>query len=131
MKFKTQWNAKEFPRKREKNDAPSMTKQDDAMSVKEMIDRYVHGLPIQGDKVPMYYGDLDVTDITKMDLVDQQEALENLREQSKRLDEEATVRADLIRRKKLETEKAQRDKLKKELRDEMARESEADSTNNP
>lgn len=96
-----------------------MTKQDDAMSVKEMIDRYVHGLPMEGDRVPMYYGDLDVTDITKLDLVDQQEALEILREKAKQMDQEATLRADLIRRKKIDIEKAAREKLKNELRKEL------------
>lgn len=50
------------------NTLPSETVPDQSMSIPELIDRYVKGLPLTGEKVPVYDGEDDVPDFSKMDL---------------------------------------------------------------
>lgn len=69
--FKHHYNS--IPSKGEFNRQPSMTVPNQSMSVAEMIDRHNAGLPIQGSANPMYYGEIDFPDFSKMDLIDLQE----------------------------------------------------------
>lgn len=67
--FKTNYNAWAFPVRYETNDKPSLTVPDQTMSVQQIVSRYQRGLPISGQKVPVYYGDDEnYVDLDKMDL---------------------------------------------------------------
>lgn len=79
MQFKTLWNLEKFPTtKEERNYSPSMTIPDQSLSVKEILDRFARGLPLEGQRVPIYDGEEnDMPDITHMDLADQQTIKEN------------------------------------------------------
>lgn len=69
MKFKTQWNSNEFPSNYEKVSSLSMTIPDQSMTVKEIMDRYARGLPVSGERVPVYHGEEFVPpELEKMDL---------------------------------------------------------------
>ncbi|QCQ85134.1 hypothetical protein [Blackfly microvirus SF02] len=60
MKFKTPWNANEFPKKYEVNNKPSMTVPDQTMSISTILERYARGLPVGGsNRVPIYNGEDD------------------------------------------------------------------------
>lgn len=73
MKIRNQYNGKTFPSDAEKNFGPSQTVPDQTMSIKEILDRYARGLPMDG-KVPIYEGeDGDGIDPRRLDLVERQE----------------------------------------------------------
>lgn len=94
MKFKTPYteNQKSIG---EINTRPSQTIPDQAMSVREMLDRHTRGLPMEGVKVPIYDGENDIfngVDPRKLDLTE----LQDLRDQvvdrikeAKRLEKQA------------------------------------------
>lgn len=67
-KFKTAFNAKECPRYYEKPVGKSMTVPDMALSIKEILDRFARGLPLDNERIPMYHGEDMPPDIKKMDL---------------------------------------------------------------
>lgn len=71
-KFKTQYNAKEFPKNYEKNTLPSCTIPDQTMSIKTILDRFSKGLPVAGQRVPMYDEHNDLPDPRTLDLADRQ-----------------------------------------------------------
>jgi len=73
MKVRNQYNGKLFPSDGEKNFGPSLTVPDQTMSIKEILDRYARGLPMEG-KVPIYEGeDGDGIDPRRLDLSERQE----------------------------------------------------------
>lgn len=58
MKFKTQWNRKEFPAPRyEINNEISKTIPDQSMTVQELYNRHARGLPLDGARFAVYEGD--------------------------------------------------------------------------
>lgn len=71
MKFKTQYNA--TPDKGEKNTLPSETVPDQSMTVREIMERYARGLPLGGEKFPVYHGENTPPDLKRMDLTDIEE----------------------------------------------------------
>lgn len=76
-KFRTQFNHAEFPQIWEKNDQPSKTLPDQAMSIKEIMRRYASGLPLGGGRIEIYEGDEDdFPDLTHLDLAERQEIIE-------------------------------------------------------
>lgn len=62
----------------EKNNMPSMTIPDQAMSIQEILRRFAQGLPLGGQKVPLYDEDIpfDAQEFQRMDLADKQEFME-------------------------------------------------------
>lgn len=50
------YNARYFPKNKEQNTQPSKTVPDQTMSLRTILTRYAHGLPID-QKVPMYDGE--------------------------------------------------------------------------
>lgn len=73
MKVRNQYNGKTFPSDGEKNFGPSQTVPDQTMSIKEILERYARGLPMDG-KVPIYEGeDGDGIDPRRLDLSERQE----------------------------------------------------------
>nr|QJB19016.1 MAG: hypothetical protein [Microvirus sp.] len=60
----------------EKNTQPSMTVPDQAMSVRELLQRYARGLPLGGMKTPVFDEDDEMPDIAHLDLAERQEIKE-------------------------------------------------------
>lgn len=90
MKFKSHYNSKEFKRDDEVNNQPSKTVPDQAMSVREIMDRYAKGLPIEEGRVPLYEEDDDpeidsMPDMRTLDISEQREYLEEVKKQNKEL----------------------------------------------
>lgn len=84
--FKTQYNADEFPNDNEKIVGKSMTVPDQTMSVRELLERYHRGLPLGGEKVPIYDGEEDyMPDLATMDLADRQAYLEETEKELSRI----------------------------------------------
>ena len=80
MKWKTQYNAHAYEKQYEINTKPSLTIPDQTLSVKEIMDRFVRGLPVEGAKIPIYEGDeSDLPDLSKMDLTERQETIERIK----------------------------------------------------
>lgn len=78
MKVYNTLNVSTRPKWGEKNRLPSMTIPDQSMSVKEIMDRYTRGLPIDGQKVPVYTGgDDDMPDPRTLDLAERQQLAED------------------------------------------------------
>lgn len=75
-KFQTPYNRHLFIEAYEVNELPSMTKPDESFSMRELLDRYVKGLPISGK---VYNPDDDFPDLRKLDLVQIQELIEENR----------------------------------------------------
>lgn len=60
---------------------PSKTIPDQVMSLKEILQRFASGLPVDGGKVPMYYGEeFEMPNIDKMDLAERHEWIAQNRE---------------------------------------------------
>jgi hypothetical protein len=81
MKIRNAMNYKEFKQQGEVNNQPSKTVPDQTMSIREILTRYAHGLPIDSGKVPIYEGEDFHPDPSKMDLVDRQEYMESVKEE--------------------------------------------------
>lgn len=56
MIFKTPYNQRDVKSKGEVFTLPSETVPEQTMSIREMLQRHVHGLPLSGNKVPIYEG---------------------------------------------------------------------------
>lgn len=85
-RFKTPWNASKFPHKGEVNTQPSKTVPDQTMSIKEIMERYARGLPIEAGKVPIYHGEEDeIPDLKRMDLSERADYLEAVKDHVKDL----------------------------------------------
>lgn len=100
MNIRTQWTNRPItPGK--KITGPSITVPDMAMSAEEIMTRYTRGLPLIGEKVPLYLGENDeLPDVRRLDLAE----LEELRNKAKE--------DYLAKKEKLET--AYRERLKKQ-----------------
>lgn len=80
MKFQTGYNQKDFPRKYKMAGGPSMTIPDQTMSMREIMDRYARGLPLNGQKIPIYNGEEDdMPDLKNLDLADRERYMEEAR----------------------------------------------------
>lgn len=77
MKIKNTLNAKEFQKTGEVNNFPSMTIPDQTMTIKEILDRFTRGLPLDAGKVPIYEGEEFTPDLRYMDLAEREEFIEN------------------------------------------------------
>lgn len=68
--------------KGEINNEPSQTIPDEAMTIKEIMNRFTRGLPLGGSNEPVYDGDEDfVPDFSRMDLAERQEWTEAHKEE--------------------------------------------------
>lgn len=75
---KNSLNADQFAKKYELVGGVSMTIPAQTLSIREIMKRFASGLPIDGEKVPVYNGeDDDMPDLSKMDLAERQEYLES------------------------------------------------------
>lgn len=68
MRVKTWLNAGTFEKKGEVNNLPSMTVPDQSMTIKEIMDKYTRGIPVNAAKVPIYDEDDDMPDLRTLDI---------------------------------------------------------------
>lgn len=67
----------------EVNTLPSQTIPDQSMSLRELLDRHARGLPLLG-REPIYHGeDMEMPNLATLDLAEQQQMREELREYTK------------------------------------------------
>lgn len=100
MKFKTPYNASDFPKLHEVNRLPSCTIPDQAMSVLEILQRHANGLPYDGTKIPVYHGDdVFIPDTDMMDFAELQEYADAVKAEKENAEE---VVAEARRKKKAE-----------------------------
>lgn len=92
---------------------PSETVPDQSMSVKELMDRYARGLPLNG-KTPVYTGeDDDMPDLARMDLAEREEYAERVAQELEEIKERLNKRAKEIEDiKKLKADSEELRKLK-------------------
>lgn len=77
MKIKNSMNSHEFKKNYEKNYKPSLTIPDQTMSIREIVDRYAKGLPIDGSRNPIWDEENDLPDWRTLDLAERQELAES------------------------------------------------------
>lgn len=81
-KVKNNLNAVAFPKQYEINDQPSMTVPDQTMTLKEILDRYAKGLPVNGNNaVPLYDEEDTLPDMRTLDLSERAELAEQFAEE--------------------------------------------------
>lgn len=84
-------NAKEFPKRYEVPYGVSMTIPDQTMSINEILTRFASGLPIDGERVPIYEGEEDdMPDLEHMDLAEREEYVESAKRELAEIDERLT-----------------------------------------
>lgn len=86
--IKTYLNRKEHTRHYEVNNEPSETIPDQSMSIRTLLDRYSRGLPISGERTPIWQqGDdfNDMPDPRTLDLAERQEYAELYQQELKSL----------------------------------------------
>lgn len=76
--FKNHHNSK--PTKGFVTTQPSKTVPDQTMSIKEILYKYAHGLPLESEKVPIYNGEDEFPDFKRMDISEQHEYLKRNQE---------------------------------------------------
>lgn len=54
----------------EVNNEPSLTVPDQTMSIREILERYARGLSVTDGRVPIYLGEDEMPDLSKLDLVE-------------------------------------------------------------
>lgn len=76
--IRTQYNGILFPKRYEKPIGDSLTVPDQALSIKEILDRHARGLPISAPvKIPIYHGDDEFyPDPRLLDLAEREEMIE-------------------------------------------------------
>jgi hypothetical protein len=80
------FNAKDFTYEGEVNNEPSQTVPDQSMGLRELLVRYAKGLPLEGQKTPIFEGeDGSEIDVEKLDLAEREELAEQAREELKNL----------------------------------------------
>lgn len=96
MRVKNSLNAASFPKNYEVNEFPSETIPDQTMSMREILQRYARGLPLEGERVPMYSEDPenDLPDMRHLDLAEQQEIREQYAEELKDLEKRLKKQKD-------------------------------------
>jgi hypothetical protein len=73
MRIKNSINANSFAKNYEKNYGPSLTIPDQTMSIREIVDRYAKGLPIDGARTPIWDEENDLPNWRTLDLAERQE----------------------------------------------------------
>ena len=81
-------NAKDYPYKGEVNNKPSETIPDQTMTMREILTRYAKGLPIDGEKTPLWEeGEGYAKDPETLDLAEREELATQAREELQQINE--------------------------------------------
>ena len=114
--YKTASNARYYPVIGEINNEPSMTIPNQAMTVRELMIRFASGLPLKGQKVPIYEGDEEIPDIDKMELIEREEYYLELKKQREEVEERVKQRR--IKAKEMKLEQIVQDRIAKKQKEE-------------
>lgn len=118
MKFKTQYNQGEFPRVGEKNEKPSATVPDMSLSIREILDRYARGIPMNVKKGKYDEEEEDDAfysiDVSNLDLAEKEELARQAKAEVDRL---RKVLNDKAAAKRLKDEREAKEKQLKELQE--------------
>lgn len=117
MKFKSNWNAEQFPDDGEVNEFPSETIPDQALTVRQLLDRFQAGKDLMGQPGDFEEEDEDDAfysiDISKMDLAEREEWLRAAKEEVDRLRAVLNEKAALQREQEaIEAQKKQYEEFK-------------------
>lgn len=85
MKIRNTLNAKTFEKKNEINNDPDQCIPDQSMTVREIMDRFTRGLPLDAGKVPIYEGEEYSPDLLHMDLADREEYIQSVFQYAKQV----------------------------------------------
>lgn len=102
---KTNQNARLFPVTTESEFGLSTTIPDQSMSIKEILDRFARGLPLDGYRVPVWDGEEDLPDFNRMDLADIENYMRNNQEEIQYLQAEQKQLAEMARNRTETTQK--------------------------
>lgn len=83
-------------------EGPKQTVPDQSLSIKEILDRYARGLPLGGQRIPVYEPDNDLPDPRTLDLAERQELAERYTAELLELRE----RENELKQRKVDAEKA-------------------------
>lgn len=101
--YRTPYNQEKFVKQREVNNMPSVTVPDMSLSVKQIMDRYAKGLPLEGVRVPIYEGEeFETPDMSKLDLSERYELIQENRERIMQIQKNLTQNEKDKERKELE-----------------------------
>jgi hypothetical protein len=94
-KLKNSGNAQDFPTKGEVNNKPSETIPDQTMTMREILTRYAKGLPIDGEKTPIWEdGEGYAKDPETLDLAEREELATQAREELKQINERIKLKKE-------------------------------------
>jgi hypothetical protein len=93
--FKTNINGHTYDKTYEKNTKPSETIPDQSMSVKELMQRHAQGLPLGGERVPIYNGETDLPDMYRMDLAEREELINGAKDELDQLTQKSKTQEKL------------------------------------
>jgi len=86
--IKNSGNATDFPYKGQVNNKPSETVPDQTMTMREILTRYAKGLPIDGEKTPLWEeGEGYAKDPETLDLAEREELATQAREELQQINE--------------------------------------------
>ena len=97
-------NAKYRPKSYQKFTLPSMAVPDQSLTIKEILNRYTKGLPVEGYSNPHYNDESEGIRAKSLDLVEQQELKMSTAEKIEHLTKE--VKAQKEKKKPIKTEEA-------------------------
>lgn len=116
IKIKNMLNAHESIKLGEVNTMPSLTKPDQSMTIREILDRYANGQPLTGQRVPMFDEGNDLPDPRTLDYAELDELASNFRSELKTIRE----KAEEIRAKNealLREQRAEEEAMRKKFRE--------------
>lgn len=107
--LKNSMNAPHFSQQGEQNNQASMTVPDQTMPIREILDRYARGLPLDNLKTPVYNGeDDDFPDLSKMDLADREQYIMDRQQELKEINERLSLEKNKMEAEKKKEQEAQR-----------------------
>lgn len=127
--IRNHYNSKYFQKKGEVNEEPSLTIPDQSYTVQELLARFASGLPMSGQKIPMYDGEEETNDLEKLELSERMAIIRSAQEEIVEINErvkkrqmeaqEAKMQAKIeARLQEKENKRAQYEELKKEFENE-------------
>lgn len=125
-KVKNMLNAHEFPRIGEINTMPSLTKPDQTLTIREILDRYANGMPLMGHRVPVFDEGNDLPDPRTLDYTELQEMAESFEKEIR----DIRTKADAIKAKNEALLRQQREEdelMRKKFREQAAQKPDKDN----
>lgn len=90
--IRTHYNSRSYIKHPEINNEPSKTIPDQAMTVMEIYRRFASGLPLSGQRVPMYDGEEETPDFNKLDLSEREAIIRETRQEIQEIEKRVADR---------------------------------------